>query len=217
MCSWCVLGGHHLRGLRQNGSRSSQSLPSSRREPAIALRGPLSIASTLTENFLLEYTEGMAASNVGWGCVNGANLGSLLELHNAAADFSQRPETIARVQAANLLHEIAFSFSQATGNKPVAGALSRVSDRALFLIGHDTNIASIAGLLNLHWIADGRSDDTSPDGALVFELWRAASGEDSVRVYCNDADPRTDAVGDCALDGKPARPGAGFCSRMQPR
>jgi 4-phytase/acid phosphatase len=37
--------------------------------------------------------------------------------------------------------------------------------------------------LSLHWIADARSDDTPPGGALVFELWRAASGEDSVRVY----------------------------------
>lgn len=147
------------------------------------LRGPLSVASTLTENFLLEYTEGMEASNVGWGCVNGANLGSLLELHAAATDFSQRPEPIARVQAGNLLHQIALALSQATGSKPVAGAISRVGDRALFLIGHDTNIVSIAGLLNLHWIADGRSDDTPPGGALVFELWRAASGEDSVRVY----------------------------------
>jgi len=147
------------------------------------LRGPLSIASTLTENFLLEYTEGMEASNVGWGCVNGANLGSLLELHTAAAEYSQRPEPIARVQSANLLHQIALSLSQAAGSKPVSGAISRVGDRALFLIGHDTNIASIAGLLSLHWIADGRSDDTPPGGALVFELWRAASGEDSVRVY----------------------------------
>ena len=66
----------------------------------------------------------------------------------------------------------------------MAGAISRVSDRALFLIGHDTNIASIAGLLDLDWIADGRRDDTPPGGALVFELWQPAAGsEDFVRIY----------------------------------
>lgn len=131
--------------------------------------------------------------------------------------MAQHPETIARVQAANLLHEIAFSFSQATGNKPVAGALSRVSDRALFLIGHYTNIASIAGLLNLHWIADGRSDDTSPDGALVFELWRAASGEDSVRVYytTQTLEQMRSAIV-LSMENPPARVPV-FCSRMQPR
>jgi 4-phytase/acid phosphatase len=148
------------------------------------LRGPLSTASTLTENFLLEYTEGMDAANVGWGCVNGTNLGSLLVLHTAASEFSQRPKPIARAQASNLLHQIVLALSQAATGKAAPGAISRVSDRALFLIGHDTNIASIAGLLDLDWIADGRRDDTPPGGALVFELWQPAAGnEDFVRVY----------------------------------
>jgi 4-phytase/acid phosphatase len=148
------------------------------------LRGPLSTASTLTENLLLEYAENMEASNVGWGCVNGTNLRSLLELHTAASEFSQRPKTIAHAQASNLLHQILLSLSQAAADKPQAGAIGRVSDRALFLIGHDTNIASVAGLLDLDWIADGRRDDTPPGGALVFELWQPATGsEDFVRVY----------------------------------
>lgn len=148
------------------------------------LRGPLSTASTLTENLLLEYTEDMDASQIGWGCVNGTNLRSLLDLHTAASEFSQRPKPIARAQASNLLHQILLSLSQAAEGKPVAGAISRVNDRALFLIGHDTNIASVAGLLDLNWIADGRRDDTPPGGALVFELWQpAAGGEEFVRVY----------------------------------
>ena len=148
------------------------------------LRGPLSTASTLTENFLLEYTEDMDASNVGWGCVNRTNLGSLLELHTVASEFSQRPKPIAHAQASNLLHQVLLCLSQAAAGEPAAGAISRVNDRALFLIGHDTNIASIAGLLDLDWIADGRRDDTPPGGALVFELWQPATGrEDFVRVY----------------------------------
>ena len=147
------------------------------------LRGPLSTASTLTEIFLLEYTEGMEAANVGWGCVNSANLGALLEMHTAASDFSLRPRPIARALASNLLHQIALSLAQAAAGKAQAGAISRVDDRALFLIGHDTNIASIAGLLDLDWIADGRRDDTPPGGALVFELWQPPAGEDFVRVY----------------------------------
>jgi 4-phytase / acid phosphatase len=147
------------------------------------LRGPLSTASTITENFLLEYTEGMDAANVGWGCVNGTNLAPLLELHTAASEFAQRPTPIARVQAANLLHQILLALSQAATGRAQTGAIGRVDDRALFLIGHDTNLASVAGLLDLDWIADGRRDDTPPGGALVFELWHAGADEDSVRVY----------------------------------
>src|SRR5262249_7383437 len=141
-------------------------------------------ASTLTENFLLEYAEGMDAANVGWGCVNRANLNPLLQLHTAASDFGQRPIPIARPMAAPLLDQIRRAVEQAATGKTVQGAISRVNDRALFLVGHDTNIATVAGLLDLHWIADGRRDDTPPGGALVFELYRkAASKEEIVRVF----------------------------------
>jgi len=148
------------------------------------LRGPLGTASSLTENLLLEYAEGMDESNVGWGCVNGKNLRSLVELHTAESEFAQRPAPIARMQASNLLNQILRALRQAADRQEVAGAISRVNDRALFLIGHDGNIVSVAGLLNLHWIADGQPDGTPPGGALVFELWESqANHKDSVRIF----------------------------------
>jgi len=148
------------------------------------LRGPLNAASSLTENFLLEYAEGMSADHVGWGCVTGANLRSLIDLHTAATDFTLRTPALARVQASNLLDHVVRSLQQAAENKQIAGAPGKPTDRALFLIGHDTNLTSIAGLLGLTWIADGRRDDTPPGGALVFELWKdRKSGEYSVRTY----------------------------------
>jgi 4-phytase / acid phosphatase len=148
------------------------------------LRGPLNTASTLTENLLLEYAEGMPASDVGWGCVDGDKLRSLLELHTAASDYSQRTTPIARAQASNLLDHILLSMDQAVTGKPTKGALGKPGDRALFLVGHDTNLTNVAGLLNLTWIADGRRNDTPPGSALVFELWRSRAGkEDFVRLY----------------------------------
>jgi 4-phytase/acid phosphatase len=136
------------------------------------LRGPLNTASTLTENLLLEYTQGMDTANVGWGCVDGARLRSLIDLHTGASDFAHRTPAIARMQATNLLSQIRGALEQAATGKPVQGALGKPSDRVLFLVGHDTNLSNIAGLLNLTWIADGRRDDTPPGSALVFELWR---------------------------------------------
>jgi 4-phytase/acid phosphatase len=142
------------------------------------LRGPLTTASSLTENLLLEYTQGMDASSVGWGCVDGSKLRSLMDLHTAASDFSQRTGVIARTQASNLLDHIRRAIEQAVSAKPVPGAPDTLGDRALFLIGHDTNLANIAGMLNLTWIVDGRRDDTPPGGALIFELWRTRSTGD---------------------------------------
>jgi 4-phytase/acid phosphatase len=139
------------------------------------LRGPLNAASSLTENFLLEYAQGMDASSVGWGCVDGAKLRSLMDLHTAASDFNQRTSAIARVQGSNLLDHIRRAMEQATSGKVVPGAPGAAGDKALLLVGHDTNLSNIAGLLNLTWIVDGRRDDTPPGATLIFELWRTRS------------------------------------------
>ncbi|MFT4249250.1 MAG: hypothetical protein QM581_14660 [Pseudomonas sp.] len=42
--------------------------------------------------------------------------------------------------------------------------------RLLFVIGHDTNLANLAGLLELHWQAHGVADLYPPGGGLVFDL-----------------------------------------------
>jgi 4-phytase/acid phosphatase len=126
------------------------------------LRGPLNTAVTLTENLLLEYAEGVDGSNVGWGCVDGSKLRSLIELHTAASDFVQRTKAIARMQASNLLDHVRRAMEQSVTGKPVSGARAAPGDRALFLIGHDTNLTNLAGMLNLTWIIDGRRDDIPP-------------------------------------------------------
>jgi len=160
------------------------TLDSGKGDHMVEMRGPLNTASTLTENMLLEYTEGMDASNVGWGCVDGNTLRSLVDLHTAASDFAQRTPAIARMQASNLLDQVHRSFEQVVTGEPVLGALSKPTDKALFLIGHDTNLSNIAGALNLTWIIDGRRDDTPPGGALVIELWKDRKTNDSsVRIF----------------------------------
>jgi 4-phytase/acid phosphatase len=148
------------------------------------LRGPLLTASSISENLLLEYTQGMSTENVGWGCVTGADIRSLIDLHTAASDYTLRTPVIARVHAFNLLTDILRSMEQATLNKKISGALSKPTDQALFLIGHDTNLTTIGGVLGLNWIVDGRRDDTPPGSALVFELWKnRKNSEYTIRTY----------------------------------
>jgi 4-phytase/acid phosphatase len=150
----------------------------------VELHTPLSIGSTMAENLLLEYTEGMDAANVGWGRVDIHKLRELLQLHTASEDITGRTGYIARAQSSNLLFHLLQSMEQETAGHPVAGALTKPGDRLLILVGHDTNLANISGALSLSWLIDGRRDDTPPGGELVFELWkRHDTGEYLVRTF----------------------------------
>jgi 4-phytase/acid phosphatase len=146
----------------------------------VELRTPLGVASSLTENLLLEYAEGFA--NVGWGHVDLAKLRELLQLHTAQEELGNRSPYIARAQSSNLLYHAMQSMAQAASGKPVAGALDKLDDRLLILVGHDTNLANIGGALQLSWLIDGRLNDTPPGGALVFELWKKG-GAYEVRTW----------------------------------
>ena len=147
------------------------------------LRGLIGTAATLSENFLLEYTQDMPMAEVGWGCVSRSNLNSLIAIHNAASDYEHRVPSVARRNASGLLNSIRAAMQQAVTGQPVAGAPNPPGEHALFLVGHDTNLTTLAALLHLTWTAGGRHDDTAPGSALVFELWRSGvSGKYFVRV-----------------------------------
>jgi 4-phytase / acid phosphatase len=146
-------------------------------------RGPLVTASTLVENLLLEYTQGMSDADTGWGCIDGATLRYLMQIDTAAWDYGFRTPALARIYASNLLDKIQRTLEQGATGKPVPGALGKPGDKLVILVGHDSNIAPVAGALGIDWIIDGRVDDTPPGGALIFELWRSrADGKQFVRV-----------------------------------
>jgi 4-phytase/acid phosphatase len=136
------------------------------------LKGPLNTAATITENFLLEYTNGLPMDQVGWGRLDLPTLMHFMELHTAASDLGRRTSYLATVQASSMLSHILDTMRQAASGKPSRGALGKVDDRVVVLVGHDTNIANVAAMLNINWLLDGRRDDTPPGGALVFELWQ---------------------------------------------
>ena len=138
----------------------------------VTMRGPLNTASTLSENILLEYVEGMPATDVGWGCVDGTKLRELIDLHTKASDLTQRTPEVAVPQAAALLRVIERSIMQAALGREEPGAEGKPEDKLLVLVGHDTNLNHLAGALGLHWMLDGRRDDTPPGSGLVFELWK---------------------------------------------
>ena len=170
------------------GKRSVMSQPSSveagEGDHAADLRGPLRTGSTLSEDFLLEYVNGMDGKDLGWGRLDTGKLLEILRLHAAYADLARQTPYVARLQSSNLLSHVLRSMEQAVRDSSVPGSLGEVGDRVLILVGHDTNISNIAGLLGVSWLLDGYPpDDTPPGGALVFELWQQAPAEMAVSTY----------------------------------
>jgi len=170
------------------GKRSVMNQPSSveagEGDHAADLRGPLRVGSTLSEDFLLEYVNGMDGKDLGWGRLDTGKLLEILRLHAAYADLARQTPYVARLQSSNLLSHVLRSMEQAVRDSSVPGSLGEVGDRVVILVGHDTNISNIAGLLGVSWLLDGYPpDDTPPGGALVFELWQQAPGEMAVSTY----------------------------------
>ena len=140
------------------------------------LHGPASTAATIAENLLLEYTQGMSDANTGWGCLDGATLRTIMQINSANWDYGKRTPAIARTIASTLLDRILKTMQQGMDGASVSGAIGKPGDRLVILVGHDTNIVTVAGALHIDWIVDGRADDTPPGGALLFELWRPRNG-----------------------------------------
>ena len=171
--------------VKQSLLELTTSVTQGKGDHLVELAGPLSTASTFSEAFLLEYTNGMADKTLGWGRVNESNLRQMMSLHAAYSDLARRTPYLARTNGSNLLSHMLKSMEQAVTGKPLAGALGKAGDKAVVIVGHDTNICNVAGMLGLSWLIEGyQPDDTPPGGALVFELWRhPVTGEYTVRTY----------------------------------
>ena len=150
----------------------------------LQLNEPWSAASTLSENLLLEYTEGMQGKDLGWGRLDANALFRVLELHALYADLMRRTYYLAHARGSNLLYHLLGSMEQAASGKSVAGALDPPGTAVLIVSGHDTNLSNLSGMLGLSWRLPGyQPDDTPPGGALIFSLWqRPEGGEYYVRA-----------------------------------
>ncbi len=148
----------------------------------VSLKGPLPIAGSFSEDLLLEYTEGMPMQSVGWGKVDEAEIVRLLKLHSIYFDLMHSTPSAAKAEGSNMLNHIVWTLQQGAEGKSVDGAIGEPGKKLVVIMGHDTNIATVATLLGMHWTLDGRSDDTPPGTELSFELWQTPANTYLVRV-----------------------------------
>lgn len=147
-----------------------------------ALAKAMKTAGSLSENLMLEYAQGMPLDGVAWGQGSAATIGQLIQLHNMQFAASKKPLPLAQQSASNLLAHIVATLDAAAGRQDEVQPLADASARGVILIGHDTNLAQVSGLLGTQWHSAAQPDDYPPGGAMVFQLWEN-KGHYTVRVH----------------------------------
>ncbi|HWU77185.1 MAG TPA: histidine-type phosphatase [Rhodanobacter sp.] len=128
------------------------------------------IPSTISESIMLEYTEGMPMKDVAWGRLDQKQIETLLQFHPIKFHYEARAPYVAAIAASPL----ASRMLKAVGSGP----------KLTMLVGHDTNIADLAGMLDLHWqVPSFPRDDPPPGGAIGFEVLADASGKQFVHAF----------------------------------
>ncbi|MGH7997775.1 MAG: histidine-type phosphatase [Opitutaceae bacterium] len=150
----------------------------------VHLSGSLRVGLTLVDALLLEYTDGLPMSQVGWGRLDQAQLTDLLPLDSLYFDLTEKTPYVARINGSNLARHLEETIDQAVSGRPVAGAIGGPGQKVAVVLGHDSNLINLGGLLGLSWIIPGSAQDpVLPGGALVFELRRGAAGPWRLRVF----------------------------------
>ena len=143
---------------------------------SVTVSGPLQTALSITDVLMLEYAEGMPLDKVGWGRVTPGRLTQLIELHSLGFDLAHGTFYPAQVQASNLASHVLATIEQSANGRPDAAAFGTPAQKLIVIVGHDTNIVSLGGLLGLGWWLPGTNrNPVLPGGALVFELRQRTS------------------------------------------
>lgn len=160
----------------------------------LKLGAPWGTAAAVSEIFSLEYAEGLPADQVAWGAgATTPHLAQFMPLHNLKLEWIEQAPYIAARNGSMLAQRVLDELERGSGRPASA------DDTPLLvaLIGHDTNIANLSGMLRLHWHDTRQPDDVAPGTTLAFELLRDThSGEYFVRtrLFMQTADQLRSAV-----------------------
>jgi 4-phytase/acid phosphatase len=133
--------------------------------------GGIDVASTLTEIFLLEYCDGKDPKDIAWGRLTKEQIQQVVQLHDLDFDLTDRTPYLAQTQGSNLLQHIRATLNQAAAGTVTKQAIGQPYDAVLMLTGHDNQLASVGGLMNVNWQLPGfAQNDTPPGGGFVYEL-----------------------------------------------
>jgi 4-phytase/acid phosphatase len=155
-------------------------------------------AGTLSENLMLEYAQGMPPAQVGWGRADANAIARMIVLHNDSFAFTDKAADAARARGGNLLVHVAATLARAAHADARVPTLARHGQHIVVLVGHDTDLASQSGLLQLQWHNATQPDDYPPAGTLIYQLVER-HGQYVVRLFA--AQPTLAALRDADVAG----------------
>jgi 4-phytase/acid phosphatase len=143
-----------------------------------SVRGPVPTVSTLCEDFFLEYTDGKPMSDVGWGRLSVDDLRRCRNLHAFMFRTAYGDGYVARAEGSNLFSHFLDTLEAATleagAQSPRPSTPLNPNGKSFVIVaGHDDNLVEFGGMLNVHWKADGVTDEPTPNSEFVFELWQS--------------------------------------------
>jgi len=179
-----------LLGCGAPGARCTPiaDVPSTLRAPGKSglggIDGAVDLASTAVEDLILAYTDGKPMADFGAPGLDAEGLLELSQLHSLKSELTTETPYVARVAGSNLLAHLGATLDALASGSPNDRTRVPPGARFVALVGHDTNLSTLAGLLRLRWLLPGyQLSDTPPGGALVFEIRSTAGGEPFVRTF----------------------------------
>lgn len=151
------------------------------------LNGPVKTASTYAEDLFLEYAQCRSPLEFGGRDIDNADddLASAMQLHVLAYDVNARNAYNPLVRGATLFaHIVGMLEERAELPHPDVENPHIGRDNLAFIVGHDTQLGALGGILNAHWSPGNGlvKDDMPPGSALIFELFKAHDGSYRVRA-----------------------------------
>jgi 4-phytase/acid phosphatase len=138
--------------------------------------GGLADVAAAIDPFVMEYADGLPASEVGWGQLSAGGISQIFRLYDRLLDLEFRTPYLAGVQSSNVASHMVRTMVQAATGNAMTGALGNPSTKIVVLVASNTNIAGLAALFHLDWLLPGYQPDVAaPGGALVFELRQSMS------------------------------------------
>ena len=141
------------------------------KEPGIT--GPLRTGTSIADAFILQYYEGAPLQDIAWGKIkNNKQFEQLVAIKEHYNTILFGSPVIAKQVAANLINYINQTFSEKNHTK------------FTFLVGHDSNVASLFSALKIKSYTLPDQFETTPiGGKVVFQKWRDNhSGEALMKI-----------------------------------
>ena len=141
------------------------------KEPGIT--GPLRTGTSIADAFILQYYEGAPLQDIAWGKIkNNKQFEQLVAIKEYYNTILFGSPVIAKQVAANLINYINQTFSEKNHTK------------FTFLVGHDSNVASLFSALKIKSYTLPDQFETTPiGGKIVFQKWRDNhSGEALMKI-----------------------------------